>query len=142
MMVRSFLYGAVTRYLTGDIYTDMEVDEEVLPPIEESEEQPAAPDVFIPGVHQLGKDEILEPDESVYIMRHSMNVRTCCSVKYDGRFEAIMRVEADAVRVRARFSFGGVRTLLVRGSLSVGFMGEAQGSIVLGHVVDQWSAFM
>ena len=57
---------------------DMEVDEEVLPPIEESEEKPAAPDVFIPGVHQLGKDEILEPDESVYILRHSMNVNWPC----------------------------------------------------------------
>ena len=59
-------------------YADMEVDEDVLPPIEESEETPAAPDVFIPGVHQLGKDEILEPDESVYIMRHSMNVNWPC----------------------------------------------------------------
>jgi ribosome assembly protein RRB1 len=56
----------------------MEVDEEVLPPIEETEEQPSAPDVFIPGIHQLGKDEILEPDESVYIMRHSMNVNWPC----------------------------------------------------------------
>ena len=56
----------------------MEVDEEVLPAIEESEEQPAAPDVFIPGVHELGKDEVLEADESVYIMRHSMNVNWPC----------------------------------------------------------------
>ena len=56
----------------------MEVDEEVLPPIEETEEQPPAPEVFIPGVHQLGKDEFLEPDESVYIMRHSMNVNWPC----------------------------------------------------------------
>lgn len=56
----------------------MEVDEEVLPPIEESEEQPAAPNVFIPGVHKLGKDEVLEADESVYIMRHSMNVNWPC----------------------------------------------------------------
>lgn len=56
----------------------MEVDEEVLPAIEESEEKPAAREVFIPGVHQLGKDEILEPDESVYLMRHSMNVNWPC----------------------------------------------------------------
>lgn len=56
----------------------MEVDEEVLPAIEESDEKPAAPDVFIPGVHELGKDEVLEADESVYIIRHSMNVNWPC----------------------------------------------------------------
>ncbi|KAL6307723.1 glutamate-rich WD repeat-containing protein [Sparassis latifolia] len=56
---------------------DMEVDE-VLPAIEESDEQPAPPDIFIPGVHHLGKDEILEPDDSVYLMRHSMNVNWPC----------------------------------------------------------------
>ncbi|KAH7914772.1 WD40-repeat-containing domain protein [Hygrophoropsis aurantiaca] len=55
----------------------MEIDE-VLPAIEESDEQPPAPDVFIPGTHVLGKDEILEPDDSVYIMRHSMNVTWPC----------------------------------------------------------------
>lgn len=32
-------------------------------------------DVFIPGRHTLGKDEILEPDDSVYEMRHSMQVK-------------------------------------------------------------------
>jgi hypothetical protein len=52
----------------------MDIDEEVLPAIEESDEQPAAPNVFIPGTHTLGQDEILEPDDSVYIMRHSMKV--------------------------------------------------------------------
>ncbi|KAJ7786555.1 glutamate-rich WD repeat-containing protein [Mycena metata] len=52
----------------------MDVDDEVMPAIEESDEQPAAPDVFIPGRHKLGPDEILEPDDSVYIMRHSMKV--------------------------------------------------------------------
>lgn len=56
----------------------MDVDDEVLPAIEESDEKPEAPDVFIPGVHHLGKDEILEPDESVYIMRHSMDVNWPC----------------------------------------------------------------
>jgi hypothetical protein len=56
----------------------MEVDDEVLHAIEESDEQPNAPDVFLPGVHQLGKDEVLEADESVYIMRHSMNVNWPC----------------------------------------------------------------
>ncbi|PCH34052.1 glutamate-rich WD repeat-containing protein [Wolfiporia cocos MD-104 SS10] len=55
----------------------MDVDE-VLPAIEESEEAPAAPSTFIPGVHKLEKDEILEPDDSVYLMRHSMNVNWPC----------------------------------------------------------------
>ncbi|EIW63951.1 glutamate-rich WD repeat-containing protein [Trametes versicolor FP-101664 SS1] len=57
---------------------DMDVDDEVLPPIEESEEQPAAAEAYIPGVHQLAKDEILEPDDSVYLMRHNMTVNWPC----------------------------------------------------------------
>lgn len=56
----------------------MEVDEEVLPPIEESDEKPSAPEIYIPGVHQLGKDEILEPDDSVYILRHNLTVNWPC----------------------------------------------------------------
>ncbi|KAI0828939.1 glutamate-rich WD repeat-containing protein [Trametes gibbosa] len=56
----------------------MDVDDEVLPPIEESEEQPAAPEAFIPGVHHLEKDEILEPDDAVYLMRHNMSVDWPC----------------------------------------------------------------
>ncbi|KAI5121144.1 hypothetical protein M0805_007142 [Coniferiporia weirii] len=68
--------------LQGDGVDDdeegMDVDQ-VLPPIEESEEQqPTRKDVFIPGTHVLGKDEILEPDDSVYEMRHSMNVNWPC----------------------------------------------------------------
>ncbi|KAF8973616.1 glutamate-rich WD repeat containing [Flammula alnicola] len=55
----------------------MDVDE-VLPAIEETDELPQASQVFIPGTHVLGKDEILEPDDSVYIMRHSMNVNWPC----------------------------------------------------------------
>jgi ribosome assembly protein RRB1 len=55
----------------------MEVDEEVIPAIEEEDESdqilPSAR-VFIPGLYTLGKDEILEADDSVYEMRHSMNV--------------------------------------------------------------------
>lgn len=34
--------------------------------------------VFIPGRHKLGKDEILEPDQSVYEMLHRMNVTWPC----------------------------------------------------------------
>ena len=56
----------------------MEVDDEVMPPIEESDEKPRAPNVFIPGLHTLGKDEVLEPDDSVYIMRHTMNTNWPC----------------------------------------------------------------
>lgn len=52
--------------------------DQVLPAIEESEEQPSAPEAFIPGTHVLGKDEILEPDDTVYLMRHSMNVNWPC----------------------------------------------------------------
>jgi len=55
----------------------MDVDD-VIPPIEETEEQPAQTEVFIPGRHTLGKDEILEPDDSVYEMRHSLNVNWPC----------------------------------------------------------------
>lgn len=51
----------------------MEVDE-VLPAIEESEGLERVPEAFIPGHHVLGKDEILEPDDSVYILRHALNV--------------------------------------------------------------------
>jgi len=57
--------------------SDMDVDE-VMPAIEESEEQPPEPQAYIPGSHVLGKDEILEPDDTVYIMRHSMNVTWPC----------------------------------------------------------------
>ncbi len=56
----------------------MEVDDEVVPPIEESDEKPQPPNVFIPGLHTLGKDEILEADESVYVMRHTMNADWPC----------------------------------------------------------------
>lgn len=56
----------------------MDVDDEVMPPIEETEEKPPAPSVYIPGVHTLGKDEILEADDSVYIMRHTLNVNWPC----------------------------------------------------------------
>lgn len=55
----------------------MEVDE-LVPAIEESDEPPPALDAFIPGRHKLGPDEILEPDDSVYIMRHSMKVTWPC----------------------------------------------------------------
>lgn len=55
----------------------MDIDE-ALPAVEESEGQPHQLEVFIPGTHVLAKDEILEPDDSVYIMRHSMDVTWSC----------------------------------------------------------------
>jgi ribosome assembly protein RRB1 len=55
----------------------MDVDE-VLPAIEESEEQPTDLDVFIPGSRKLEKDEVLVADDSVYEMRHSMDVNWPC----------------------------------------------------------------
>jgi ribosome assembly protein RRB1 len=55
----------------------MDVDE-ILPAIEESADAHPASDVFIPGTHALGKDEVLEADDSVYLMRHTMNVNWPC----------------------------------------------------------------
>ncbi|PBK76699.1 WD40 repeat-like protein [Armillaria solidipes] len=52
----------------------MEIDDEVTPAVEDSEEQSPPDRVFIPGYHTLGEDEILEADDSVYLMRHSMGV--------------------------------------------------------------------
>lgn len=64
------------------IYTDcvveMEVDDEVLPPIEESEEKPPERQTFIPGVHELAEGEVLEADDSVYLMRHGLSVNWPC----------------------------------------------------------------
>lgn len=56
----------------------MDVDDQVVPAIEESDEKPRPPNVFIPGLHTLGKDEILEADESVYVMRHTMTADWPC----------------------------------------------------------------
>lgn len=59
----------------------MQVDEEdAIETIHEDDEDqdhtnPPQPDAFIPGRHVLGKDEVLEPDDSVYEMRHAMHVK-------------------------------------------------------------------
>jgi ribosome assembly protein RRB1 len=57
----------------------MDVDE-VTPAIEDSEERPADGDgeVFLPGQRELEADEILEADDSVYEMRHNLNVGWPC----------------------------------------------------------------
>jgi len=59
----------------------MQVDEEdTMETIHEDDEDQGHPnlpgtDAFIPGRHTLEKDEILQPDDSVYEMRHSMQVK-------------------------------------------------------------------
>lgn len=58
-------------------FEGMDIDQ-VLPAIEEDDEQPPPTEVFIPGTDALGQGEILEADDSVYIMRHSMNVNWPC----------------------------------------------------------------
>lgn len=42
---------------------------------DQDHQNPPELDTFIPGRNVLGKDEILEPDDSVYEMRHSMQVK-------------------------------------------------------------------
>lgn len=59
------------------IYTGMDVDNG-LPPIEESEDLHPTTRVFIPGVHSLGRDEVLEPDETAYHMLQRMGVDWPC----------------------------------------------------------------
>ncbi|CAE6507128.1 unnamed protein product [Rhizoctonia solani] len=54
----------------------MEVD--VTQAAEDEDETPAAPDVYLPGSHQLAEDEVLEADQSVYEMLHQMNVTWPC----------------------------------------------------------------
>ena len=59
------------------IWLGMDVDRP-LDAIQEDEATAVAPQVFIPGLHRLENDEVLEADDSVYIMRHSMNVNWPC----------------------------------------------------------------
>lgn len=56
----------------------MDIDDEVLPAIEEEDVPPPDPDTYIPGKYRLSKDEILEPDQSVYVALHSMSVNWPC----------------------------------------------------------------
>jgi ribosome assembly protein RRB1 len=57
--------------------SDMDIDQP-MPPIEETEEQDAPSRPFIPGTDTLAADEVLEPDESVYLLRHTMGVDWPC----------------------------------------------------------------
>ena len=54
----------------GDLIETIAEDDE-----DESPSRHPETDTFIPGRHALEKDEILEPDDSVYEMRHSMQVK-------------------------------------------------------------------
>jgi len=56
----------------------MEIDGDILPAIEEEDAPEPAPNTYIPGRYKLSKDEILEPDHSVYISLHSMNTNWPC----------------------------------------------------------------
>jgi ribosome assembly protein RRB1 len=56
----------------------MDVDDEVTPAMEDTEERPPDGEVFIPGSRALADDEVLEADDSVYEMRHNLNVGWPC----------------------------------------------------------------
>lgn len=55
----------------------MDVDR-IQPAVEDEDAPPPDQDVFIPGVHTLGKDEVLEADQTVYEMLHPLNVTWPC----------------------------------------------------------------
>ncbi|KAH6916932.1 glutamate-rich WD repeat containing 1 [Coprinopsis sp. MPI-PUGE-AT-0042] len=54
------------------------MDIDVTPAVEDTDEPPPPQKAWVPGLHQLGDDEVLEADESVYIMRHAMRVNWPC----------------------------------------------------------------
>jgi ribosome assembly protein RRB1 len=56
----------------------MDVDVEVTGAVEDEDAPQPDTDVYLPGTHTLGKDEVLEPDQSVYEMLHHMNVTWPC----------------------------------------------------------------
>ena len=54
------------------------MDIDVTPAVEDTDEPPPQQKAWVPGLHTLGDDEVLEADESVYIMRHAMRVNWPC----------------------------------------------------------------
>ena len=56
----------------------MDVDVEVTQAAEDGDAPEPEADVYLPGTHTLGQDEVLEPDQSVYEMLHRMNVAWPC----------------------------------------------------------------
>jgi ribosome assembly protein RRB1 len=76
----------------------MDVDE-VVPAAEDGEPAPVPADVFLPGSRTLAQDEVLEADDSVYQMRHAMNVNWPClsfDVLRDGLGESRQQFPATA----------------------------------------------
>ncbi|KAG8827943.1 ribosome biosynthesis protein rrb1 [Serendipita sp. 401] len=60
---------------------DDAMDIDIHPAVEDAQapsSKQAAPQTFLPGLHKLSKDEILEPDQSAYEMLHRMNVAWPC----------------------------------------------------------------
>ena len=56
----------------------MDIEDEVLPAIEEQEEPAPQKNTYLPGTYVLSEDEVLEPDMSVYEMLHPMGVTWSC----------------------------------------------------------------
>ena len=78
------------------------MDIDVQPAAEDEDEAPAPSEVFLPNTRALGKDEILEPDNSVYEMLHRMNVAWPClsfDILRDGLGEERSRYPATAYLV-------------------------------------------
>ncbi|KAG8808029.1 ribosome biosynthesis protein rrb1 [Serendipita sp. 399] len=60
---------------------DDAMDIDVHPAVEDeqaSSSKQTAPRTFLPGLHKLSKDEVLEPDQSAYEMLHRMNAAWPC----------------------------------------------------------------
>lgn len=57
---------------------DLDLEDNMLPAVEEEDEAPQQDEVYLPGSHPLAQDEVLEPDQSVYEMLHHMNVVWPC----------------------------------------------------------------
>jgi ribosome assembly protein RRB1 len=86
------------RQIRASDYVGMDVDEG-LPPVEESEDTQPTTRIFIPGVHSLGRDEVLEADETAYHMLHHMGVDWPClsfDVLRDGLGDQRQRFPATA----------------------------------------------
>ena len=57
---------------------DLDLEDNVLPAVEEEDEPAPEPRIFLPGSIPLAEDEVLEPDQTVYEMLHHMNVAWPC----------------------------------------------------------------
>lgn len=56
----------------------MDIEDGVVPAIEEEEEPTPQSNTYLPGSYVLAEDEVLEPDMSVYEMLHPMGVTWSC----------------------------------------------------------------